>query len=304
MAFFCGEQRVITKITEGSDKVAVDGTLVRDMWPNGIGRPVADTRDVLDMEPCQLVPETFDELGNFCHTLPVASRLAGKNFFKLAFVPEISPALPDVLLEPTFRFQGVVKDVALAPIGNWNGNSMNCAKAQQRLVLTALPGNEAFEATLTQVANLCEFIHASVNVQSYNNDARPPQRHLVFTREVFKKVNPAEPQINPVVIARMDDPQDRLSRVHHMWQIVHTVRCGVQTATGILQPARHLSIRRGDFVDVAATVKVVMSRREGRKSIRVNFEMQDVYRLYTAAELKVRFQRHTFEGTQLMKRMC
>ncbi|KAI0341022.1 hypothetical protein BDW22DRAFT_1332902, partial [Trametopsis cervina] len=263
-----------------------NGVLVRSMWPNQIGSPSTDNRDVLDMHVHQLVPETFDELIRFYYTFRVPSRGVGRYIHKLAFTPETSPEVGERIIEPAFRFQGVVQAAALSPSGNWNGNVMNCAKAGQRLVLKGIAGNEAFSTLLAQLDGLREYIYASLNVHPAREFVNTADS-LVFSREVFQKVMPG--QITPAAVAfqQMDDQDGRLQRVQHMWRVVHQIRCGVQDANGILRPARYLSIRQGDFVDVAATVKIVVTNKSGRKDISIYLEPQQVFRLRSASEMMV-----------------
>ncbi|KAI0338082.1 hypothetical protein BDW22DRAFT_1338675, partial [Trametopsis cervina] len=261
--------------------------LIRHMWPHNIGFPQNDTRDILDMNVHQLVPETFDELARSYYTLRVPSAGGRRSTYKLAFTPEVSPGNGDMVIEPTFRFQGVVQHAVLSPMGNWNGNVMNCAKASQRLVLRGIADNDAFTLMQSQLNKLREYIYASLDVYPGRPNSQSGDHVVTFARDVFRKIHPRQAAPPAIVVQRMDDQEDSLARVEHMWRVVHSIRCGIQHGDGTLKPARHVAIRRGDFVDVAATVKVIMTVKAGRKDIRVYLEPQQVYRLRSATELAV-----------------
>lgn len=101
------------------------------------------------------------------------------------------------------------------------------------------------------------------------------------------KVTPGQVGPPAVAIHHMDDQDGRLARVESMWRVTHQIRCGVQDNDGVLRPARYLAIRRGDFVDVAATLKIVITHKSGRKDISIQLQPQQVFRLRAAAEMAV-----------------
>ncbi|KAI0340971.1 hypothetical protein BDW22DRAFT_1333513 [Trametopsis cervina] len=271
-----------------ANDASANGVLVRGLWPHQIGSARTDTRDVLDLHVYQLVPETFDDLIRTYYTFRQPSRGVGRTVHKLAFTPDVSPGLVNAVVEPVFRFQGVVQDAVLGPAGNWNGNVMNCAKAGQRLVVKGIAGNEAFEAMQTQLAGLREYIYASLHCRPARQPNNASANSVTFSREVFAKVIPGDAGLPAVTVHHMDDQDGRLARVEHMWRVVHQIRCGVQDNNGVLRPARYLAIRRGDFVDVAATIKIVVSHKSGRKDISIQLQPQQVFRLCSAAEMTVR----------------
>ena len=107
---------VVLIVTIELTALLVDSTrLARDLWPEGLGRMVRDTTDIISLPPSRVVP--LDEEA-MLRWLCVDSGSDGQTATVLAH-PETVNGDNSVLL--TLRIQGVVDRFALQPTGNWKG---------------------------------------------------------------------------------------------------------------------------------------------------------------------------------------
>lgn len=72
-----------------------------------------------------------------------------------------------------------------------------------------------------------------------------------------------------------------------MWRVDHKIKTGIRTDGNHLTPVPPMAIRCGDFVDVAATVEVVMMRCKKGRRTEVQLCPIEVVRLHTAPVVKV-----------------
>ncbi|KAL1945773.1 hypothetical protein VTO73DRAFT_1775 [Trametes versicolor] len=251
---------------------ASESQLARDLWPSGLGNPILDTEQKKDLPAWRVVPADYESL---CQWLYVDRDEASTPPKVL-----IHPAHHDVEnMELILRMQGIVADVNLNPLGNWNGEVEHAPKALQSLTLTGAACKDAFGAQQRSLANIIELIYKQLCLPP--PCGRDAHADIVLKRRVFTKVRPTT-QLSSS-LTKQDDPTGRAAKIAHQWCAEHRVVVGVQKEDGTIARANPMVIRRGDFVDVAVTLHIVTMRARKVRKTEVFFSPQEVVRLAPAA---------------------
>ncbi|KAI1785040.1 hypothetical protein LXA43DRAFT_900616 [Ganoderma leucocontextum] len=229
----------------------------------------------------RIVPRDTDDLpGWLC-----VDRLAGGS-------DAIVLAHPDVIagghVLMTLHLQGIVD----ACILYWGPTMVSrrveqAARAKQMLSLRGDGCMEAFEAQRVSLEAIRDVVLQLLPVGNYDRIFAMTSDAIVLKRRVFMKVSTNI--MDAVAILLQEDPLGRARSVSDLWRITHRVKSGHQVEGGVIQPTMAMNIRRGDLVDVAATVEVVMTRSKRGRQVELMFRPEEVVRLRSARELKVRY---------------
>ncbi|KAH9848085.1 hypothetical protein C2E23DRAFT_740292, partial [Lenzites betulinus] len=258
--------------------VTVDETqLARDLWPSGMGRLTNDKDELKDLPSWRVVPSTFEGL---CQWLFV-DRDDGQSTVL------IHPEHHDQeKLQVTLRLQGIVADANLNALGNWNGDVLHAPKAVQTLTILGGSCKEPFGAQQRTLAHIRELVLKLLCLPS----AAPSQNghNIVLKRRVFTKVQSSSSSSDtPSALTTSDDPAGRALKIVHMWNVDHRIMVGVQREDGTIARANPLVIRRGDLIDVAATIQVISMRTRHTRKTEILFCPKEVVRLASAATITV-----------------
>lgn len=98
--------------------ITYQGEMVRDLFPNAIGRPLIDDVTYASASPWQLVPDSFDEICNWADVISVGRDSTGSLRYKLVYKTEGDD---QNRLEVRLRLQGFLSNAAIGPLGDWNG---------------------------------------------------------------------------------------------------------------------------------------------------------------------------------------
>lgn len=104
-----------------------NGILLRDLWPNRLGRTKTDKLTIADLKPWEVMPSDFDGLAEW------ADIEVDDSVHKV--VGPTGPRTPYALLRSTslekadsrmrhrtlIRFQGFLAAYCIRPLGNWTG---------------------------------------------------------------------------------------------------------------------------------------------------------------------------------------
>ncbi|PIL35523.1 hypothetical protein GSI_02251 [Ganoderma sinense ZZ0214-1] len=90
-----------------------------------------------------------------------------------------------------------------------------------------------------------------------------------------------------VTLSAHEDPGGKVKKFERQWVVDHRVKTAVQGSGGKFVISNPLAIRRGDFVDVAALVTVVVHRGRHASSTEVMLAPLEVVRLRTRKEVKI-----------------
>ncbi len=170
--------------------------------------------------------------------------------------------------------------------------------AGQAITLIGGPVQSTFKLQSAALTTLRTFVLAKLGDESV---ARPPSQ-LDFKRRAFVKVSnmdrcrhfkaEVERQVRPGdkgLVAPTIDVADKRSveaaKLFRQWKLAEGVRIGIQEG-GKLQPADHRAIRRGDFVDVVATLNIVNKRDVTENYIHIGLNPIQVVRLASMHAVK------------------
>ncbi|KZV80494.1 hypothetical protein EXIGLDRAFT_780884 [Exidia glandulosa HHB12029] len=231
--------------------------LVQQLWqrPTLPGDPTTPS----GADKADIVPSSIVDLANWLRVL-TKTRLVDKNRpFVVVHRTEGSQTPP---CEVSIRLQGFLMKPVLRSLGNWDGTSHNAWKAVQSL---ALAGNdsEPWLVTLAQLNNVIKVVTRMV--AKANEDAvehlfvEEPTTVIPFQRRVFTKSSSLRGDDKHPIPEDAGRHMDTIRKMSSQWGF------GVPLVLGVLQgdivrPCQHVVLAEGDFVDVVASLEVVLKR--------------------------------------------
>ena len=104
-----------------------NGTLLRDLWPNRLGRCKTDASSIADLKPWQIMPTSFDSLSEWADVEvdEMVGKVLGPNGFRTPYALLRSISVDVEASNPRqrtlIRFQGFLSTFCIRPLGTWTG---------------------------------------------------------------------------------------------------------------------------------------------------------------------------------------
>ncbi len=109
---------------------------------------------------------------------------------------------------------------------------------------------------------------------------------------LYQQVRPTSSHTDWLQLNDGNDPRRQARKIASKWGIDHTIKVGARRAKGDNISIAAEALTSGDFVEVAVSADIVTGRCRGngpgKGGTVVRFGMQEVVRLWTAAEVQVR----------------
>lgn len=99
-----------------TDQTVDERTLVRDMWPKDVPQLVKDTKGVQEYSVHDLIPESLEGLMAWCYVRRIQTGDPSRRFALVHAVPDVNT---NECEQVVFRFQGIVLNADLRPLGTW-----------------------------------------------------------------------------------------------------------------------------------------------------------------------------------------
>ncbi|KAI0087681.1 hypothetical protein BDY19DRAFT_907136 [Irpex rosettiformis] len=255
--------------------------LVCTLWPRGLPQYVKGSYDLGQLyEQRRVVPRHEDAFRDWCY---IATDCEQEDKTRCKFLAYMG-VNTDYAEEVSVRMQGFVQAVHLGVYGTWNGTSSQgkVIEAVQAITLGGGCARAVFNVQMEAVTALRRF--ASEQVGGRYEGKRTPKQ-IEFTAPVFRKVHPTETEYVLPPADPMNNYVTQATAMRREWAVVNGVRIGVQEQN-VVRRASAMEIRKGDFVDVTATLSIRVKRQYNSKQVYVTFKPIQVVRLATAAIVK------------------
>ncbi|KAI9065801.1 hypothetical protein FKP32DRAFT_1674320 [Trametes sanguinea] len=182
----------------------------------------------------------------------------------------------------------------LAVGGDWDGQEINAKKACQHLTLVGRGCSDAFLPQMESLRNVQQVVTASLGGC---DEKGPVKDHsIMLRRRVFTKIRTNVNDDAPSALRTGDDPKNVFHALENRWRVTSKIQALSQNGQGEITRIPTISLRKGDFVDVAVRVMVAIMRRPGLgRRFQVFFEPVTVVRIASPMEVARAF-RVTTEG--------
>lgn len=170
-------------------------------------------------------------------------------------------------------------------------------RAMQSIVLEGLDGHVGFDAQVRSIALLKAHVHGEFNSQAPSDSGT----YLRFQRRVFTKVclyghlhlhsyANCSLKVTPTLTApsiplnHYEDPEGRADSVKNMWRITSRPVLGFQDSNNHVYACDHKRFRKGDFVEVLASLDIANYRKGGVSVVNVRLKLHRVFQLLPQTE--------------------
>ena len=162
-------------------------------------------------------------------------------------------------------------------------------KAEQSLTLIAGDSDEPFQAQVDAFKRIRNVIFSALKGQDapINDDTKIHIRRRVFTKVFCPYAymqahtdNHWQAKKGEKLVSVLNDRLDPTGKARKLmpdWIVTESLPVFVQHQNGSIMPCNHYRIRKGDFVDVIASVDIV--QRPGRSELTVGLTLRQVVQL-------------------------
>ncbi|KAI0063885.1 hypothetical protein BV25DRAFT_1914943 [Artomyces pyxidatus] len=243
--------------------------LIRDAWPDAVGRLAQDKKEFLAMMFHETVPPTFEELCEwaYVHHLARTTNDFGRRFMFLHH-PGYTAAATGAHVggtEITIRFQGFLGQHNLKTFGNWHGDGRSAHRAVQFMELGCGPFVTQMVHQVACIENIKKFVFREIlsgqDADTAVRTSAGTDNFLSFQRRVFTKIRDG-PNAPPSVLTPLDDPTGEAAAVSQNWRVTSKISFGKKTADGGVQRCSYHILGPGDFVDVTARIDIASVHTE------------------------------------------
>ncbi|OBZ74973.1 hypothetical protein A0H81_05663 [Grifola frondosa] len=251
------------------------------------------------MPPWKKMPCDVEDLSQWLVVDTLPERRDGVQRTMVLYHSGLYDSEEDDRYEVVLRLQGIVEELNIAPLGNWNGQEHDAPKAVQSMTLGHGGIRTPFEAQNEGLNALQDVVRLYLGVDAGQHE--PLDSSIKVRRRVFTRVRPTYPSSRDSVLRHGDDPFGHAGKVSSRWVVLHKINTGVRGVDGKLRQCGHIVIRKGDFVDVSVFVELYKRHTQQGVKVEMNLAMNDVVRLYSAREMKDLFQRgNTVSSTRMV----
>lgn len=189
----------------------MNGSLLRDLWPNDLGKGKKDTRTIADLSAWEKMPSSYIDLSFWADVVVdhAVHKVIGANGprtpYALLWSPSLYPGTPTPPRRCSLiRLHGFLSSYCIRPLGTWTGyrtfvirrspslpsilyrKVADVKSAAQFVTLEGKGINEAFDPQLENLFALSTLIHKSINDRS--EPVRDTRATLNLRRRVFTRV--------------------------------------------------------------------------------------------------------------------
>jgi len=264
-----------------------DERMLRDAWPSRIGRPIGDVSTATSLPERRCVHNDFESICSWASVLRLPNVPADELCKHiLAYNTGSAEEAEEPPAQVVIRVQGFLKAFNLTPLGNWRGADRDAPRAVQFVDLESRGFDDAFEPQKQFLETVRAMVLGTLSNNQESFDAHMDTHAVVhLERRVFSRVRATGVRSGGSVLRPSDDLYGRAAKISSRWIVAHRLKIGVQRDDGRIVACSPIVLRKGDFVDIAVSVDIATVREGRRARNTVQFAIQEVVRLHSAADL-------------------